>query len=35
MVASPALLEGMEPIDMVLKQKRNPDARSLRDASFL
>ena len=35
MLASPAPLEEMEPIDMVLKQQRNPDAKSLRDASFL
>jgi len=35
MLASPGLLAGMEPIDMVLKQQRNPDAKSLRDASFL
>ena len=35
MVASPSPLPGMEPIDMVLKQQRNPDARSLRDASFV
>jgi len=35
MVASPSLLQGMEPIDMILKQQRNPDAKSLRDASFV
>ena len=31
---SPDSLEGLEYIDMVLKQQRNPDARSLRDRDF-
>ena len=35
MVASPRPLKGIEPIDMLLKQQRNPDAKSLRDASFI
>ena len=34
MVASPTPLKGVEPIDMILKQQRNPDAKSLRDISF-
>ena len=34
MLASPSPLNGLEPIDMVLKQQRNPDAKSLRDSSF-
>ena len=32
MVASPRMLEGLEHIDMELKKKRNPDARSLKDS---
>jgi hypothetical protein len=31
MIASPQMWDGLEWIDMVLKKKRNPDARSLRD----
>ena len=34
MIASPGMLD-LEPVDMELKKKRNPDARSLRDAAFL
>lgn len=34
MVASPSMWDGLEFIDMELKKKRNPDARSLRDAMF-
>ena len=34
MVASPQMLEDLEYIDMELKKKRNPDARSLRDEMF-
>lgn len=35
LIASPSLLEGLEPIDMKLKKERNPTARSLRDEAFL
>ncbi len=34
-LASPQILKGLTQIDMVLKQERNPNARSLRDADFL
>ena len=33
MIASPRMLE-IEPIDMALKKRRNPDAKSLRDAMY-
>ena len=34
MLASPQMWDGLDLIDMELKKKRNPDARSLRDAMF-
>ena len=34
MVASPQMWKGLDFIDMELKKKRNPDARSLKDISF-
>ncbi len=35
MAASPQILEGAEPLDMELKIRRNPDAKSLRDRDFI
>ncbi len=35
MAASPQMPEGAEPLDMELKIRRNPDAKSLRDSDFI
>ncbi len=35
LIASPQCIEGLEWIDMALKMRRNPDAKSLRDSDLL